>query len=202
MEAEPGFLKPALTAMSAVVEKAKEKGEEVLVNLVIDEMKIQAHVDLDWEKFFGHVDLGHQLEDKDLLPYAEDALVFMAVSVNSSWKVPFGYFLIASVNAEEKANLVSLGIKQLHDVGVKVVSFVCDGPPTNLAMLGDLGMCVKPDNIKSDFSNPADPDSKIYGMLDCCHMLKLVRNSWSNSRRYGVMHILKKMLTFYITHSR
>ena len=43
--------------------------------------------------FSGYVDLGTNDDPDDSAPYAKDALVLMAVGVNSSWKVPCGYFL-------------------------------------------------------------------------------------------------------------
>ena len=48
--------------------------------------------------------LGTNIDD-DSLPEATEALVFMAVSVNSNWKVPCGYFLVNGLTGEEKANL-------------------------------------------------------------------------------------------------
>ena len=41
-------------------------------------------------RYRGFVDLGTKIDD-DSLPEATEALVFMAVSVNSNWKVPCGY---------------------------------------------------------------------------------------------------------------
>ncbi len=54
-------------------------------------MSIRKHVEWDGKQFRGYVDLGTGIND-DSLPEATDALVFMAVAVNGSWKVPCGYF--------------------------------------------------------------------------------------------------------------
>ena len=76
---------------------------------MLDEMSIRKHVQWDSkaEKYCGFVDLGTDIDD-DLLPEAPEALVFMAVSVNSNWKVPCGYFLVNGLTGEEKANLTKI----------------------------------------------------------------------------------------------
>ncbi|CAB3985600.1 Hypothetical predicted protein [Paramuricea clavata] len=113
----------------------------------------------------------------DSLPEATDALVFMAVSVNSGWKVPCRYFLVKDLTGEEKANLTKECITKLHEVGVKVVSFMCDGPTSHQAMLKLFGAQLSPGNLQVSFQHPCDPTAKIYIFLDACHMIKLVRNN-------------------------
>ena len=72
------------------------------------------------------MDLGNAVKDDDSAPIAKDALVFMVVGVNETWKVPVGYFFIDGLSGKERANLVKLCIKKLHDVGVEVISLICD----------------------------------------------------------------------------
>ena len=117
MDGEPGFTKDALTALKAKVLAAKRDNQEVVCALMLDEMSIRKHVDWDGKCFRGYVDLGTGIND-DSLPEATDALVFMAVSVNSSWKVPCGYFLVNGLTGAEKANLTKECITKLHEVGV------------------------------------------------------------------------------------
>ncbi|CAB4024443.1 Hypothetical predicted protein, partial [Paramuricea clavata] len=104
----------------------------------------------------------------------------MAVSVNSGWKVPFGYFLVNGFTGEQKANLTKECITKLHEAGVKVVSFTCDGPTSHQAMLKLLGAQLSPSNLQAYFQHPCDPKAKIYIFLDACHMIKLVRNTMSD----------------------
>ena len=176
---ETGFTQDAMTAMKAKVLAAKRDGQEVVCALMLDEMSIRKHIEWDGKRFRGYVDLGTDIND-DSLPEATDALVFMAVSVNSSWKVPCGYFLIKGLTGEEKANLTKECITKLHDVGVKVVSFTCDGPSSHQSMLTTLGVHLSSDNLQSYFVHPCDPKAKIYIFLDACHMIKLVRNTFSD----------------------
>ena len=70
------------------------------------------------KKYRGYVDLGNEVEDDDSAPLAKDALVFMAVSINEAWKVPIGYFFIDGLSGKERANLIKVCLKKLHDVGI------------------------------------------------------------------------------------
>ena len=180
MDGEPGFTEEALTALKAKVLAAKRDGQEVVCALMFDEMSIRKHVQWDAkaDKYRGFVDCGTKVDD-DSLPEATEALVYLAVSVNSNWKVPCGYFLVNGLTAEEKANLTKDCLTKLHKVGVKVVSFTCDGPTTHQAMLKLLGARLSADNMQAYFPHPCDSNVKIYIFLDACHMIKLVRNTMS-----------------------
>ena len=83
MDGEPGFTKEALTALKAKVLAGKRDGQEVLCALMLDEMSIRKHVQWDGKKYCGFVDLGSGIDD-DSLPEGTEALVFMAVSLNSN----------------------------------------------------------------------------------------------------------------------
>ena len=65
----------------------------------------------------------------------------------------------------------------MHEVGVKVVSYTCDGPTSHQAMLKFLGPQLLPGNLQAYFQHPCDPiDSQdLY-----FHMIKLVRNTISD----------------------
>ncbi|CAB3982964.1 thap domain-containing 9 [Paramuricea clavata] len=179
VDGEPGFTKEALTALKAKVLAGKRDGQEVLCALMLDEMSIRKHVQWDGKKYRGFVDLDTGIHD-DSLPEATEALVFMAVSLNSNWKVPCGYFLVNGLTGEEKVNLTKDCLTKLHEVGVKVVSFTYDGPTTHQAMLKLLGARLSADNLQVYFPHPCDNNEKIYVFLDACHMIKLVRNTMSD----------------------
>ena len=98
----------------------------------------------------------------------------MLVCLNSNWKVPCGYFLINGMTGDERANIINQCLLKLHDVGVSVVSVTCDGPSCNFSMMKALGLTLEPQNMKSWFLHPADPQLRVYVILDVCHMLKLM----------------------------
>ena len=149
-------------------------------------MSICKHVEWDGKQFRGYVDLGTDINNNSL-PEAMDALVFMVVVVNGSWKVPCGYFLVNGLTGQEKANLMKECITKLHEVGVKVVSFTCNGPTSHQSMLKLLGAQLLPDNLQEYFQHLCDPKAK-YGVMlgtklgfkcwrvefSCCGMVLLV----------------------------
>ncbi|KAJ8980515.1 hypothetical protein NQ317_007935 [Molorchus minor] len=101
VDGSPGFTQEALTALSL---KKQECSTPVLCNLVMDEMAIRRRVEWTGSKFAGYVDIGTNI-DSDILPHAREALVFMVVCLNGSWKVPVGYFLLDGLGSTEKADL-------------------------------------------------------------------------------------------------
>ena len=106
----------------------------------------------------------------------------MAVSLNSNWKVPLGYFLIDGLSASERANLVKTCLLKLSDIGVKTVSLTCDGPSCNQSMIKLLGDKLDVDDLDPSFVHPADSNQKIHVVLDVCHMFKLVRNTLATQK--------------------
>ena len=113
IEGEPGFTKATFSAMSAKVSASKKNGQDVLCSLMLDEMAIRKHVEWDGKRFRGFVDLGTGLSDDDSMPAATEALVIMAVSINSNWKVPCGYFLIDGLSGKVKANLITICLQNI-----------------------------------------------------------------------------------------
>ena len=86
------------------------------------------------------------------------------------------------MTGKEKASLLTTWLEKLHDTGVEVVSFTCDGPSVHHAMLKELGAKLSLDNLLPHFPHPSDPSKKIHIFLDICHMLKLVRNNRATLR--------------------
>jgi hypothetical protein len=101
----------------------------------------------------------------------------MVVGINSSWKLPIGYFFIAHLNAEEKGNLLEIALRKLFDIQVKVVSVTCDGPTTNFATLKRMGASFDFAAMKCSFPHPSDSSIQVSVIFDACHLLKLARNT-------------------------
>lgn len=132
---ETGFTKEAFEAL-----KSKATVSTVVVNLVIDEISIRQHVDFDGKKYRGFVDIGTNLDNgSDNRDPAKNALVFMAVAVNNSWKVPLAYFFIKSLKGQERANLIKICLELIHESGAKCYSITFDGAKTNISMCHCLG---------------------------------------------------------------
>ena len=177
--AEPGFTKPAFDTIRTKVEVAKDNGQKVVCSLMLDEMSIRKHVAWDGIRYRGFVDLGDGIEDDDSLPVAKDVLVLMAVCINGSWKVPCGYFFIDGLSGCERANLISVCLQRLWDTGVQAVSVTCDGPSCHFTMMKELGASLSLEHMDPAFPHPVNSDEKVSVILDVCHMLKLVRNTFA-----------------------
>lgn len=67
-------------------------------------------------------------------------------------------------------------LEKCHEVGIRVVSLTCDGPPVNLTMANLLGCRLDHKNLKTFFKHPSTNDDVVF-ILDPCHMVKLVRNT-------------------------
>ncbi|GFN81903.1 THAP domain-containing protein 9 [Plakobranchus ocellatus] len=163
------------------VKEARKQGNEVLCSLMLDEMAIMKKIQFDGKKTFGFIDIGSGVTD-DGAPAATQALVFMVVCVNGSWKVPIGFFFIHGMTGKEKANLVRECLHQLGQIGIKFISLTCDGPSCYFAMLSDLGASMDPENLDPSFPHPSS-GHKIFVILDVCHMLKLLRNCLASKDR-------------------
>ncbi|GFO42646.1 THAP domain containing 9 [Plakobranchus ocellatus] len=169
-----GFNASVMQSLENKVKEARKQGNEVLCSLMLDEMAIIKKIEFDGKKTFGFVDIGSGVTD-DGAPAATQALVFMVVCVNGSWKVPIDFFFIHGMTGKEKANLVRECLHQLGQIGIKVISLTCDGFSCHFAMLSDLGASMDPENLDTSFPHPSS-GHKIFVILDVCHMLKLLRN--------------------------
>lgn len=172
---EPGFTKESL----AVLKEYRENSEHpVLLSLAIDEMSIRKNVEWDGKKFHGYVDYGPN-STNDSNDVAKEALVFMANCVNGNWKIPIGYFFANGVNGRQKANLVTQAIKLISETGAQVVSLTFDGAKSNVAMANILGCNRDAENTKPFFTIK---DKKYFVFYDPCHMIKLIRNTFGDTR--------------------
>lgn len=169
---KPGFNAEAFESISKHV---KSVDYMLLGALMFDEMAIRQHIEFNGTKFCGYIDLGPDVET-DNTSVAKDALVFLVNAINGCWKIPIGYFLIASLNAEQKQNLVLQALSQLHECGIKIISVTFDGAPTNLHMCKLLGCSFELQSFQTYFQHPVSAD-KVVVFLDACHDLKLVRNA-------------------------
>jgi hypothetical protein len=156
------------------------KKQPVYYNLVIDEMSIHKHIEMDSQRNvyrFVNLEVANDLEG-DEIQEAKNALVFLAVGINGYWKLPIGYFLIDGLNGKERANLLQKAIELLSDTGVKINSITFDGTSVNTTMVKSL---VADLNTRPYIINPYR-NEPIYIFLDAAHMIKLVRNAWGDKK--------------------
>lgn len=172
----PGISKEALNAIAA---RMKVERKPCMVALMFDEMSIRRHIDFDGDQNIGFVDFGSELNGQDFnytnLPVAENALVYMAVSLNSGWKVPVAYFLIKSLTGDERTNILKSFTKKMVTLNIIVEAVIYDGLRANITMVSLLGVSFNLTQFSTSLNIP-DLDHTINFILDPCHMLKLIRN--------------------------
>lgn len=181
VDGAPGFTREALVALKLRTEEAKAKEKQLVCNLVFDEVSIRKQVEWTGKKFTGYIDIGTRIES-DTLPAAKEALVFMLVCLNESWKIPVGYFLIDGLSGSEKAELLKKCLEFVNESGVIVSSITFDGAPANFTMCKHLGANFE--NLlalKTVFNHPVTND-KIFIFPDPCHMIKLIRNCFASQK--------------------
>lgn len=105
-----------------------------------------------------------------------DVLVFLLVGINTSWKVPIGFFLVKGTSAKLKAQLVTKAFELVHETGVEIKALICDGAKANLAMATELGCCLDANKLQTTILDPKT-GQRVYFFLDPSHMLKLIRNT-------------------------
>ncbi|VEN44792.1 unnamed protein product [Callosobruchus maculatus] len=183
VDGSPGFTQESLLALKLKNEYALSQNKSVYCNLVLDEMSIRRQVEWTGSKFSGYIDIGSKI-DSDILPEAKEALVFMLVCINGSWKIPVGYFFIDGLSGKEKAELVNKCLVFINESGVKVTSLTFDGAPVNFTMASHLGANFNDiENMKTHFSHPVT-GCDVFIILDPCHMIKLVRNTFGSQKYF------------------
>nr|CAH7726064.1 unnamed protein product [Callosobruchus chinensis] len=141
----------------------------VYCNLVLDEMSIRRQVEWTGSKFSGYIDIGSKIES-DILPEAKEVLVFMLVCINDG------------LSGKEKTELVNKCLVFINESGVTVTSLTFDGAPVNFTMASHLGANFNDvENMKTHFSHPVT-GCDIFIILDPCHMIKLVRNTFGSQK--------------------
>lgn len=164
---KPGFSSEAFTALRCRANEANQNGEEVLVCLVYDEMAIRKQEEYDHQTDSKTGYLTYGTETGETL--AKEALVFLVSGINSKFKIPVGYFLVAGLKANEKAALIQQVILLAGKSGIKVVGLVYDGLVTNMATGKELGAKFKAN--EAFFVNPHS-DEKFFFVSGCLSFIE------------------------------
>ncbi|KMQ85163.1 thap domain-containing protein 9-like protein [Lasius niger] len=177
IDGTPGFTFESFEALKKKVVASKKSNKKVLVTFMLDEISIKKSLQrLPNGKICGYVDFGSEMESNDTIPLTKDALVMMVVSLDESWKIPLGYFLINGIDSATNSGLIREALIRLHEIEVEVVSLTLDGPSEHFATMRALGASFDLLNLKPFFPHPSTQE-KIHIIFYACHMLKLVRNT-------------------------
>ena len=97
----------------------------------------------------------------------KNMMVIFARGLVYQWKHPIFYDYDIKLTPEVINNI----IKELHNVGLNVVSLTCDNAPNNIGLWNQLGISI--DN--TSFPNPVTQDP-VFIFSDPPHLIKLLRN--------------------------
>ena len=174
VDCDPGYLTNVINCLGSQV---LEKPWMSDVVLIVDAMAL--HKGTMWDqksrKYVGTVDYGAAIpEVPDSL--ATEALVFMISGMTGHFKHPIGYVLQDKCSSAVQAQLIKDCIGLLYEQGLNVTAVVFDGCYTNQGTARLLGCKMKVSEMKTWFSHPQAPSSKIHVVYDVCHLMKLIRN--------------------------
>ncbi|RVE40646.1 hypothetical protein evm_014704 [Chilo suppressalis] len=182
VDGRPGFTQEALNALKRVKDSKPDK--KIYCSLVIDEMKIKDSPE--WhpksQRYYGYIDYGFD-DVNETSEKATDALVFLLVGINTTWKLPLGYFLVKGTSGALKARLVSKAFELVHNTGVEIKALTCDGTKANIAMAEELGCCMDANNLQTTILDPTT-GQQVHFFLDPCHMLKLIRSAFEHFKYF------------------
>lgn len=140
VNADPGFCSKAFQTLKSYVEQTNYP---VVCAFSFDEMAIRKFLcwDVQNEMFCGRVNFGATI-DSESLDVASQCLMFLLICINERQKLPVGYFFITLMTGGLKAALLKICIEMCNEVGMKIISVICDGPVANFTMFSLLG-CVE-----------------------------------------------------------
>lgn len=115
----------------------------------------------------------------------------MLTCIEEPFKIPFGYFLINSLNSFDRANILKQSILQAYEANAVVVALTLDGPNVNKDTLCRLGAQIDSETSRPYFTHPADPNLRIYCFYDPAHAVKLIRNHFSSKNLYSSSGTIK-----------
>ena len=84
IDGRPGITSEAFDALRKCTELHQEK--QLICALMMNKLAIRQQIEWDGKKFVGYIDIGTGLDD-DSMPVAKEALTFVVVGVNDSFRV-------------------------------------------------------------------------------------------------------------------
>jgi hypothetical protein len=189
------YIQPEATQY--LMHEARNSTLEKHVAVVFDEPRIKDSLvyDMHNSRIIGFVDVG--AVNNDLLSFEQSVnnsseneilsstvakymLVIMVRGIFIPLKYPYAQFSTRGITADLLFPLMWEAIQKLELAGFKVIAITCDGASSNrkfFCMHGDSS-----DGIVYKTANPyTDEDRCVYFFADVPHLMKTVRNCWSNS---------------------
>ena len=186
--------------LKATTTESNNEWEKYVV-IVMDEMYLRE--DLVYDKHSGALigfanigDTNQQLlkfeklaqgeEEIENASLAKTMLVFMVRGLFSSLQFPYVQFPFAKVYGEFLFDPFWEAVRRLEFIGLKVVAATADGAATNRRFVKIHKNRCKRGEIVYKVANPfaGDEGRQLYFFSDPPHLIKTVRNAWSNAKRH------------------
>lgn len=150
--------------------------------LTLDEMAIKEAIELDLNSktYFGNVTFPGQSGS------ASYALVFMLAGVSTRWKQAVAYYFTngQSDGAALKSIIIEI-IKKAEELGLRLLSVTSDMGGGNQAMWKSFGILSgRHSKTNSSIIHPCDESRQIHFIADVPHLLKNIRTSLLNNKRF------------------
>lgn len=194
VDGSPGFTEDDFVALRNAV---MHTPYQIVCSLTLDEMAIRQHIEFDGKRYHGYINVGTTVSSNGM-SQCKEALIFMLVAHNASWKIPLAYFFCNSMTGSQKYEVVRDCIERVQDTGIKIANITFDGASTNVTMAKCFGCSFNWPYIEAEFC--IGSENPIQVLLDACHCLKLIRNTFGDykvfiDREGGVIYweFLKKL---------
>lgn len=142
------------------------KDHERFVTLMMDEIHLQASF-----QYKGGYVTGAATNSENA---AKTAYVFKMQSMLSSNKNVVHILPVAKIEAKQLHNFLDLLIRQLEDIGIRVVAVVSDNNSINRKAMSFFAY---PPKLSIVYRHPLDSSRPLFFILDTVHILKCIRNN-------------------------
>ncbi|KAF0729052.1 ACYPI003781 protein [Aphis craccivora] len=148
IKVEEGFTEQSFTALKYKSLEYRQNGKNLYYSMIFDEMHIKRQIEWDGKKLHGFSSIGNCSTLSDpVLRAATQVLVILVVALDSSWKVPMGYFFHKDI---------------------QVPSLTFDDPGSHFSMAHTLGSNLSTTNMITFFPHPNDPKTLVHCIIDSC----------------------------------
>ena len=172
LKLQPGFIEASLSHLKFLKESSNYN---LFCSLQFDEMHIREQIISTGGSFEGYVNYGGYFQPRNPKKIANSVIVFMAVGINSNWKVPIAFFYTKGLPAKFLTTIIPECLSRLENSGIICKALVSDGLASNKTCMRNLGAKLDPEDPKPWIIHPNGND-KVYVIMDICHMIKLLRN--------------------------
>ena len=191
---KPGFQEEVHQQLFEEAKLSALPSERRYVSLILDEMKIKEG--LVYNKYTGHIigfthlgdindDLMKLENDSDHPPIAKQVLALMVRGLLFKLEFPYAHFSTNGITADLLFPIVWEAIRLLESGGLRVLCVTADGASPNRKFF----RMHKSIHVHKTPNVYSEDDRWIYFIADPPHLIKTVRNCWSNSGETGTRHM-------------